>query len=456
MKQIADVVICGAGIAGISSAYHLAINHGVKRIILVDERSPLSLTSDKSTECYRNWWPGPGNAMVALMNRSIDLLEELADKSGNTFHLNRRGYLYMTADPDHVPIFAQNASIPPELGAGQLRIHTGDMDDPEYLQVAYEGYANQPTGADLFLNPDLIRQHFPYLSPSVLAALHVRRAGWFSAQQLGRYLLDQSRLQGVKTLSGKVSNIRLKNGKVDEIILADGRSIATKYFVNAAGPFVDQVTKLIGVSLPVYSELHMKAAFRDDLQILPRNTPLLIWSDTQQLSWSADERQILSGEREYTWLLEEMPAGVHTRPEGGLESDIILMLWEYHTTVMEPTFPPPVDDQYPEIALRGLATMIPGLAGYLHKIPRPILDGGYYTRTWENRPLIGPLPVDGAFVIGALSGFGLMAACAAGELLAAHLTHNPLPDYAPAFSIDRYNDPEYLKNIEHGGHSGQL
>ena len=456
MKQIADVVICGAGIAGISSAYHLAIHHGVKRIILVDERSPLSLTSDKSTECYRNWWPGPGNAMVALMNRSIDLLEGLADKSGNIFHLNRRGYLYLTADPDHVPTFAQDASIPPELGAGPLRIHTGDIDDPEYVPVSHEGYVNQPTGADLFLNPDLIRQHFPYLSPNVLAALHVRRAGWFSAQQLGSYLLEQSRLQVVKTISGKVSNIRLNNGKVDKIILADGSTIATKSFVNAAGPFVDQVTKLLGVNLPVYSELHMKAAIRDNLRILPRNTPLLIWSDPQLLSWSADERKILSGEREYTWLLEEMPAGVHTRPEGGLDSDIILMLWEYHTNVMEPIIPPPVDNQYPEITLRGLATMIPGLAVYLNKIPRPILDGGYYTRTRENRPLISPLPVDGAFVIGALSGFGLMAACAAGELLAAHLTQSPLPDYAPAFSLDRYNDPEYLKSIANGGYSGQL
>jgi len=100
--------------------------------------------------------------------------------------------------------------------------------------------------------------------------------------------------------------------------------------------------------------------------------------------------------------------------------------------------------------------MIPGLAVYLNKIPRPILDGGYYTRTRENRPLISPLPVDGAFVIGALSGFGLMAACAAGELLAAHLTQSPLPDYAPAFSLDRYNDPEYLKSIANGGYSGQL
>ena len=94
----AEAVICGAGIAGIATAYHLA-RRGVTDVVLVDERPPLSLTSDKSTECYRNWWPGPGDAMVAAMNRSIDLLEELARESGNVFGLNRRGYLYATADP---------------------------------------------------------------------------------------------------------------------------------------------------------------------------------------------------------------------------------------------------------------------------------------------------------------------------------------------------------------------
>src|SRR5438552_13933890 len=66
----ADVVICGAGIAGVAAAYHLAVRRGVTDVVLVDERPPLSLTSDKSTECYRNWWPGPGDDMVALMNRS--------------------------------------------------------------------------------------------------------------------------------------------------------------------------------------------------------------------------------------------------------------------------------------------------------------------------------------------------------------------------------------------------
>ena len=71
-KRSAEIVICGAGIAGVSAAYFLAVRHGLKDILLVDERPPLTLTSDKSTECYRNWWPGPGDAMVQLMGRMLN------------------------------------------------------------------------------------------------------------------------------------------------------------------------------------------------------------------------------------------------------------------------------------------------------------------------------------------------------------------------------------------------
>jgi sarcosine oxidase subunit beta len=104
-----DVVICGAGIAGISAAYHLSVKYGIKNILLIDQGAPLSLTSDKSTECYRNFWPGPGDAMVSLMNRSIDILENLARESGNLFHLSRRGYLYVTADTNRIPHFKRVA-----------------------------------------------------------------------------------------------------------------------------------------------------------------------------------------------------------------------------------------------------------------------------------------------------------------------------------------------------------
>src|SRR6059036_1679239 len=124
----AEVVICGAGIAGIATAYHLAVRRGIADVVLVDERPPLTLTSDKSTEAYRNWWPGPGDAMVAFMNRSIDLLEEIARATGNRIQLNRRGYLYATADPARVALLRQAAEEAAAHGAGPLRIH-GTTDD---------------------------------------------------------------------------------------------------------------------------------------------------------------------------------------------------------------------------------------------------------------------------------------------------------------------------------------
>ena len=91
------VVICGAGIAGIAAAYYLAVEHGHADVVIVDAASPLSLTSDKSTEAYRNWWPGPDEAMTAFMNRSIDLMEGIARATDNRINMNRRGYLYATA-----------------------------------------------------------------------------------------------------------------------------------------------------------------------------------------------------------------------------------------------------------------------------------------------------------------------------------------------------------------------
>jgi glycine/D-amino acid oxidase-like deaminating enzyme len=85
-----------------------------------------------------------------------------------------------------------------------------------------------------------------------------------------------------------------------------------------------------------------------------------------------------------------------------------------------------------------------------------VLDGGYYTKTQENRPLVGPTPVEGAYVIGALSGFGMMASPASGELLAAHITGSELPHYAPAFTLERYEDPEYQRLLDNWGASGQI
>lgn len=449
MTRNFDAVICGAGITGVAAAHYLS-KAGIKNILLIDERPPLSFTSDRSTECYRNWWPDP--EMLALMNCSIDWMEALADESGNVFHMNRRGYLYVTADENKVEDLKSASFRTAGLGAGTMRVHSSGSS--EYLPAQPEGFHNSPEGADLLLGSDLIRKYFPYLTERAVAALHVRRAGWLSAQQLGMYLLESARSRGVHFESARVHEVDIVNGHVNGVTLSSDERIDAPIFINAAGPFIQEVAKLLGVDLPVHTELHLKAVIKDTLRTVGRDAPLLIWNDSQYLPWDPDERDALAEDDSTCWLTEQFPSGVHTRPEGA--GDDILMLWEYQTKLLEPSDNPHMDDQYPEIALRGLAAMLPRMKEYFARMPRPQVDGGFYTKTRENRPLVGPMCVDGAYVIGAVSGYGIMSACGVGHLLTAHVTGAQLPSYAPAFALARYDDPEYQKKLANWGNSGQL
>jgi glycine/D-amino acid oxidase-like deaminating enzyme len=444
-----EVVICGAGIAGVSAAYWLSQDRRYS-ITLIDERDPLSLTSDKSSECYRDWWPDP--AMAALMSRSIDLLDDLADETGNGFQMNRRGYLYVTADENKIAGLETASRQISELGAGPLRVHSSEAS--AYEPARPEGFHDSPTGADLLLGSELIRKHFPYITERAVAALHARRAGWLSAQQLGMYLLETGRRHGVRFESARVTGVDVANGRVRGVRLSSGERVDSPLFVNAAGPYLRSVGKLLGVDLPVHNELHLKAVIKDSLGVVGRDAPLLVWNDAQQLPWANEEREALAEEDETRWLTGQFPWGAHTRPIGA--GNDILVLWEYKTKPMEPEEPLVMDEQFLEITLRGLSVMLPRMREYFTRMPRPQLDGGFYTRARENRPLVGPMGVEGSYGAGAVSGYGIMAACGVADLLCAHVTGRKLPTYAKDLSLARYDDPEYQKQLENWGESGQL
>jgi glycine/D-amino acid oxidase-like deaminating enzyme len=449
-RRTADIVICGAGIAGISTAWQLAAKHGMRGVVLVDERPPMTLTSDKSTEAYRNWWPGPDDAMVRLMNRSIDLMEEIAVATDNRFLMNRRGYLYATADPERAETMRAAGVLASSYGAGPLRIHVGGAGGPEYRPAPAGGWQEQPDGADLILDDELLLQSFPYLSPNTVAVLHARRCGWFSGQQLGMLLVEEAKTSGVEVIQGRVEWIETLGGRVSSVQV--GRSgevvsIATPRFVVAAGPMLREVGALLGLELPVFSELHLKVSIEDHLGVVPRDAPLMIWEDPQRLDWSEEECEFIAELSDGELLLGEMPPGVHARIEGSGGSRHLLMLWPYHLDPVAENFPVPIQDHYAEICVRGISTMIPGLRAYVERMPKPWIDGGYYTKTTDNRPLVGPLPIEGVFVHGALSGYGLMASAATSELVATHISGEDPPAYAPAFHPARFEDEEYVAKI---------
>ena len=458
-RSTAEAVIVGAGIAGISAAFHLAVREGVDGVVLVESGDPLALTSDKSTECYRNWWPGPGDAMVAFMNRSIDLLEGIERESGGRLRLSRRGYLFATAKPSNIDVFRELGHEAEALGAGELRVHDGTGSDAAYHPSPALGYEGIPRGADLITDPSLIRAEFPYLSPEVVALLHARRCGWLSAQQLGMWMLERARERGTRLIRGRVTRVDTRGGRVRTVTVARPEGdvhIDTDTVVLSPGPHLIEVARALGIELAVVCERHVKVVFRDTRRAVPGEAPLLIWADPVELPWSSDERALLAADEETRSLVEPFPAGIHGRPEGTPGEHWLMMLWTYDTDTVDPVFPVPFDPRLPEIALRGWSRMLPSLARYFDRLPRMTVDGGYYAKTPENRPLIGPLPIAGAYVNAAYSGFGIMGACAGGELLAAYVSERALPAYASAFHPARFDDPGYLDAFSGGGAAGQL
>jgi glycine/D-amino acid oxidase-like deaminating enzyme len=450
------IVICGAGIAGVAAAYHLAVVHGCKNVTLVEAENPLSMTSDKSTESYRNWWPGPDSAMTAYMNHSIDLIEEIARASGNRINLNRRGYLFASADADKTDWLVEMATLAASHGAGPVRVHDGG---DSYQPSPDRGFDTPLTGADIITDPALIRRHFPCLAPETRVVAHARRAGWLSAQQLGMYMLEAAREHGVKLLRGRVTGIETANGHVCAVGVESAGAcemIPASHLVLAAGPGMQAMAKTLGLDLPIYAECHLKISIPDTLGIVPRDAPMLIWLDGQRLPWSDEERAILEADATTRWLTEPFPGGVHGRPDGAGGNSTLLMLFNYENVATDVVFPLPEHEHYGEITLRGMTRMVPGLQAYVDRGVRPYIDGGYYIRTQENRQLIGPTAIGGVFLSCAYSGFGIMASPAGGDLLARHVLDKQLPSYASAFLPTRYQDPAYQSLLAAWGDGGQL
>ena len=172
-------------------------------------------------------------------------------------------------------------------------------------------------------------------------------------------------------------------------------------------------------------------------------------------------RALLVEDPDMRWLTETMPGGTHCRPEGGAQGKWVKLGWAYNEQTSEPqedlTNEPCSDPQFPEIVMRGAALFVPALRPYVDEPPtRYSHYGGYYTMTEENWPLIGPMQTDGAFMVAALSGFGSMAACAAGKLCAMWIAGADLPDYGTALSRHRYDDTELMQALRNAASKGIL
>lgn len=420
-----QTVIIGAGIAGVASAHALACSFGHADVLVLDRQQPLSLTTAKSGENYRDYWPHP--AMRSLSTTSINLLGQLIDQHGDVFGMRQTGYLFASRRAGH-DIFASTEGPTTGLSA--------DQHDPErVLDVAQ------------------IRRRWPHLDNAVEQVVLIKRAGAFDVQALGALLMSTARQAGVTFRTGSVQEIdSLATGFR---VRTDRSEVVADHVILAAGPFTDQLATTVGVDLPLTHVAQRKFVIPDPARVVPTDMPFTINADPVNLDLTDSERAAAVDDPDLGYLSETMPPGLHIKPEPG---GLIKLGWAFNRAAdREPAWSIAEDPLFPSVVIRAAASLIPGLSVYVDRLPTPVIQyGGYYSRTAENWPLIGPTSQPGMFVVGGLAGFGTMTACAAGDLVARHVVGAELPGHARHMSPQRYRDADIVAELASPSSDGQL
>ncbi len=450
-----DVAVVGAGSIGLAVAYYLQELNPALKVILLDEAEPMSLTSAASGENYRNWWPHP--TMKQFMDRSFELIDVINSESAEPVIGSRSGYTLATRDPQLQVIENLHSTF---TATDAIRVHRSAAS----MKAAGESATD---GVDILDEPASIQSIYPSLDPAVNTLIEIRRGGQLSAHALGSHMLRVFRSRGGVLVKAAVREIEKSASfrLVADFSSLPGESRQKKHsniknsniieavsVVNAAGPLALQLASLLGVDLPIYNVLQQKISFVDHCNAIDRRMPFMIDLDKQFIDWHDDDRKLIAADAELSFLGGEMPGCIHCRPDGGVNGKRIKLGWAYNEkkamAASESLRQPSLDDHFPEIVIRGASRLHPALKNYIEEIPHDCHHyGGHYTMTEENWPLIGATPVPGFFVATAMSGFGTMAACAAGELTARWVTGSDVPDYAVDLSLQRYADQALMDEL---------
>lgn len=364
--------------------------------------------------------------MAEFSARSLQLMQQVAAVSENPVRIKQTGYDFVSL-----------------RGDGDL-FHAAEHED-----------TREPASLIRYTDPSQLAAEFPYLSPATRQVVRIARAGSMDVHALGSAMLASARSLGVRLVNAEVRKVERDTRGFYLPLSNDAGPVTARELVLCAGPMTPPLAAQLGVTLDIQSFLQRKFVMPDPLGAIPRHMPFTIFADPQQLDWYDEERTLIAQDPDYQWLLEPFPPGLHIKPEPGGH---IKLGWAFNRNASEPAWETADDFDFPNITLRGAARMIPGLRPYVDQPPTPLVQySGYYSRTPENWPVIGPLPQhEGLYTIAALSGYGTMTACAAGELLAAWMNESNLPSYARHFHPDRRDDPEILAEIESSTNDGQL
>jgi glycine/D-amino acid oxidase-like deaminating enzyme len=381
-----DVIVIGSGIAGASTAFHLA-DAGVG-VTLIEKEHPASGPTGKSSAVSHLFYTEP--ELSRLAQRGCAWLKRLPEIGGGPAVFHETGMMWCTGKA--------NAEV---WAAAARRIH--DEEGGELFAIAPEELAAR---APDFIMEDIAigiwEPAYGYADPYEATNGFVE-----AARTRGATVRQQARVGAIETAGGRVAGVRLDSGE----------TLAADIVIAATGPWTKALVAPLGVDLPLHIERHAMAVL--DAPGQARSILPFAWCDDILAYYARPEREdsILIG----TWAgggtgIRNVEAGrphEHADPnEYNADSDQDEAVW-----IIQQMLP-----RVPRIAELGIR---PGYACLYDMSP-------------DDLPVIDQIPgTEGLFVVAGSSGHGFKLGPAVGEEVA-RLATTGRSDLLAPFSLSRF------------------
>ncbi len=355
----AQVVIIGGGVGGCSIAYHLT-QMGMKDVVLV-ERHELTAGSTWHSAGLVGQLRSDAN-LTRMMFYSTDLYRRLKDETGQDTGWREVGGLRLASSPERMEDLKRMVGMARSFGM------------PMEL-----------------LSPQEAHKLFPLMNmDGVLGAAYTPTDGVIDPTGLTNALAAGAKSRGAQFfMDTDVEAIRLKNGRVDEVVTNRG-TIKTQIVVNAAGQWGAEVGRLVGLQLPVVPMAHLYIITKP-IEGMGHDFPTLRDPDLL-VYWREEVGGVVTGGYERN----PVPFGLKGIPKD-FKYQLLPPDWERFAPLMENSI-----KRVPAVETAEIIQLLNGPEGFTP-------DGEF---------LLGPTAVKGFWVACAFCAHGLAGAGGIGKVMA--------------------------------------
>ncbi len=281
----ANYVIIGAGIHGLSSAYHLALElkqhgrGGGEDILVIDKTSIGAGASGIACGVVRNNYFQP--AMRELMAQCVDVWE--SDPQAYSYH--PVGYMQISPESMRANI-ASIAEQQEQIGYESVFIE-GEKQSADYMKTIFHDWQAQ----------------------GITSVLHEKRGGYANNLKSLYGLASKAEAQGVRILTGiTVTGFKMANGATAVTAVETDRGrIECEYIVVAAGPWVKSIWDML--------ELPKAIDVKGNDGTIHRDVPMWVFWSLQEGTLGIDPTLQKTNDGEF-------PPVVHVDSDVPLYSDV--------------------------------------------------------------------------------------------------------------------------------------